>query len=166
MQAQLTLPIPRQAASLHVPRLSRRGAFWAVAFAFLSVSAFSTAPSALYGLYSRHDHLDPLTLTYVYAVYAAGVTVSLLLAGHVSDWYGRKVVLIPAMMVAVAASLLFVFWQSLAPGNRQSARALPEAARCRQSEIFCARNAGSGRLKQATSRSAVGVCVPRQLTMR
>ena len=30
-------------------RLSRQAGFWAVAFSFLAVSAFSTAPSALYG---------------------------------------------------------------------------------------------------------------------
>jgi hypothetical protein len=33
-----------------LPLLSRRAAFWAVAFAFLAVTAFSTAPSSLYGL--------------------------------------------------------------------------------------------------------------------
>ena len=40
----------------------------------------------LYGLCARQDHLAPLTLTVVYAVYVTGVTTSLLLAGHVSDW--------------------------------------------------------------------------------
>jgi predicted MFS family arabinose efflux permease len=77
------------------------------------VTALSTAPSALYGLYERHEHLSPITITIVYAVYAAGVTVSLLLAGHVSDWYGRRAVLVPAVAVAVAAAVLFISWQSL-----------------------------------------------------
>jgi MFS family permease len=88
-------------------------AFWAVAIAFLSVTALSTAPSALYGLYERHERLSPITITLVYAVYAAGVTASLLLAGHVSDWYGRKAVLIPALTLAVAAAALFISSQSL-----------------------------------------------------
>jgi MFS family permease len=87
--------------------------FWAIAFAFLSVTALSTAPSALYGLYERHEHFSPITITLVYAVYAAGVTASLLLAGHVSDWYGRKAVLIPAVTLAVAAAVLFISWNSL-----------------------------------------------------
>jgi len=87
--------------------------FWAIAFAFLSVTALSTAPSALYGLYERHEHFSPITITLVYAVYATGVTASLLLAGHVSDWYGRKAVLIPAVTLAVAAAVLFISWQSL-----------------------------------------------------
>jgi MFS family permease len=114
MQAQHTLAAPKLGAFVPaVPRLSRRAGFWAIAFAFLSVTALSTAPSALYGLYERHEHFSPITITLVYAVYAAGVTASLLLAGHVSDWYGRKAVLIPALTLAVAAAVLFISWQSL-----------------------------------------------------
>jgi MFS family permease len=114
MQAQHTIAAPMVGASgPTVRRLSRRVGFWAIAFAFLSVTALSTAPSALYGLYERHEHFSPITITLVYAVYAAGVTVSLLLAGHVSDWYGRKNVLIPALTLAVAATVLFISWQSL-----------------------------------------------------
>ena len=77
------------------------------------MTALSTAPSALYGLYERHEHFSPITITTVYAVYAAGVTASLLLAGHLSDWYGRKAVLIPALTLAVAAAVLFISLQSL-----------------------------------------------------
>jgi MFS family permease len=113
MNAQHTITAPRPAIAL--PRLSRRSGFWVVAGAFLVVTALSTAPSALYGLYVQHDHLAPFTITIVYAVYAAGVTASLLLAGHVSDWYGRRVVLIPAIAVAAVAAVVFIAWQSL-PG--------------------------------------------------
>jgi MFS family permease len=98
-----------------MPRLSRSAAFWAVAFSFLVVAAFSTAPSSLYGLYEQREHLSSLTVTFVYAVYALGVVGSLLLVGHVSDWYGRRVVLLPAIAVAIAAAVLFLVWRSL-PG--------------------------------------------------
>jgi MFS family permease len=57
--------------------------------------------------------LSPITITLVYAVYAAGVAASLLLAGRLSDRYGRKAVLIPAVILAVAAGVLFISWQSL-----------------------------------------------------
>ena len=76
--------------------------------------AFSTAPSSLYGLYEQQEHLSSLTITIIYAVYALGIVVSLLLAGHVSDWYGRRAVLLPALAVAVAAAVIFLTWRSLA----------------------------------------------------
>ena len=97
-----------------LPWLSRRTGFWAIAFSFLAVAAFSTAPSSLYGLYERQEHLSSLTITIVYAVYALGIVVSLLLAGHVSDWYGRRAVLLPALAVAVVAAVIFLTWRSLA----------------------------------------------------
>jgi MFS family permease len=91
-----------------MPRLSRRAGFWAVAFSFFIVTAFSTAPSSLYGLYEQGEHLSSLTITFVYAVYAAGVVASLLLAGHVSDWYGRRAVLLPAIGVTIAAAAVYL----------------------------------------------------------
>ena len=89
-------------------RVSRRAAFWVVALSMAALTAFSTAPSALYGIYAREDHLTSMTITLVYALYAAGILVSLLLIGHVSDWYGRRIVLVPAMLAAVVATLVFV----------------------------------------------------------
>ena len=77
------------------------------------MTAFSTAPSALYGIYARQDHLSSITITLIYSVYAAGVLASLLLVGHVSDWYGRRAVLIPAIVVALLASLVFAGSSSL-----------------------------------------------------
>src|SRR3954464_13686331 len=81
-----------------LPQLSRGAGFWAVAFAFFALTAFATAPSPLYGLYAQSEHLAPITLTVVYAVYAVGVVASLLLAGHLSDLYGRRSVLIPGLL--------------------------------------------------------------------
>src|SRR3954471_10765609 len=109
MQSHHTLTAPRLGASAPaLPRLSRRAGFWAIAFSFLAVTALSTAPSPLYGLYARHEHLSPITITIVYAAYGAGVTASLLLAGHVSDWYGRRAVLLPAVALAGVAAVVFI----------------------------------------------------------
>ncbi len=114
MNSEHTLTAPRLAPTAPtLPRLSRRAGFWAVAFSFLAVTAFSTTPSALYGLYERQLHLSSLTITFVYAVYALGVVASLLFVGHLSDWYGRRAVLIPAVALAAAAALVFISWKSL-----------------------------------------------------
>jgi MFS family permease len=114
LQHALTAPRLRSSAPTR-PRLSRRAGFWAVALSFLAVTAFSTTPSALYGLYARQLHISSLTITLIYAVYALGVVASLLLVGHLSDWYGRRAVLIPAVALAAVAALVFIAWKSL-PG--------------------------------------------------
>jgi len=98
----------------HDRRLSKRTSFWAVAFAFLSLTALSTAPSALYRLYAQRDHFSSLTSTFVYAVYVVGVVASLLLAGHVSDWYGRRRVFAAALIIGIASAIVFVTSKSLA----------------------------------------------------
>jgi MFS family permease len=113
-QPAIAVP-PRRSSRPASPRLSRQAGFWAVAFAFFAVTALSTTPSSLYGLYEHHEHLSSITITGVYAVYAAGIVISLVLAGHVSDWYGRRTVMLPALGVAIAATVVFLVWRSL-PG--------------------------------------------------
>ena len=91
-------------------RLQRRHGigFWVVALAFLTAMAFSTVPSPLYSLYQQRDGFSTFTVTIVFAVYAVGVIISLLLAGHVSDWVGRKKILIPALGLELVAAILFL----------------------------------------------------------
>jgi hypothetical protein len=90
-------------------------AFWVVAAAFCVNLAFSAVPTPLYVLYQRRDHFSTLMITVVYAVYAIGVIASLFLGGHVSDWVGRRRVLVPALAVKAASAVLFIAFPSL-PG--------------------------------------------------
>jgi MFS family permease len=114
MESTHTIEVsPVQPAARARPRLSRRTGFWAVSFSFLVMTAFSTAPSSLYGLYEHSEHLSSLTITFVYGVYAVGVIASLVLFGHVSDWYGRRIVMLPAMCTAIVATVIFLVWRSL-----------------------------------------------------
>jgi hypothetical protein len=101
--------VGRQAAS------GRRAgaAFWLIAFAFLVAMAFTTVPSPLYSLYMARDGFSTFTVTVVFAVYAVGVVTSLLLAGHVSDWVGRKRVLVPGLALELVAAVLFLSSTSL-----------------------------------------------------
>jgi len=91
----------------------RRG-FWLVAFAFLTVMALGTVPSPLYGLYRARDHFSPFMVTVAYATYAVGVIGALLLAGHLSDVYGRRQLLLPSVGVAIVSACVFLAWKSLA----------------------------------------------------
>jgi MFS family permease len=89
--------------------------FWAVAAAFLVNMGFSAVPTPLYVLYQRRDHFSTITLTVVFAAYALGVIASLFFGGHLSDWVGRKRMLVPALLINVVSGLIFIFAPSL-PG--------------------------------------------------
>jgi MFS family permease len=51
----------------------------------------------------------------IYAAYAIGVVGALALAGHLSDWYGRKRLLLPAAVFTVASAVVFLAWKDV-PG--------------------------------------------------
>lgn len=88
---------------------------WAVAFAFATAMAFTTVPTPLWSLYAQRDHFSSLTVTLVFAAYAVAVAVSLFLVGHLSDSYGRRRVLVPALALNLIAGVVFLAWPDL-PG--------------------------------------------------
>lgn len=88
---------------------------WLVAASFLVSMAFSAALAPLYPLYERRDGFGSFTVTVVFAVYAVGVITALLFAGHISDWLGRKRILVPAFGVQAIAAGVFLAWPAL-PG--------------------------------------------------
>lgn len=90
------------------PRVGHGAGFWLVAAAFGSATAFSTVPAPLYPLYQAEDGFSTFTVTLVFAAYAVGVALSLVLAGHVSDWLGRRRVLVPALLLELVAAALFL----------------------------------------------------------
>ncbi|MET9634127.1 MFS transporter [Lentzea sp. NPDC006480] len=87
--------------------------FWTIAGTFLVAMAYSTVPSPLFPLYVAREGFSTFAITVVFAAFAVGVVISLLLAGHVSDWLGRKTILIPALGLEVASALLFLSSTSL-----------------------------------------------------
>ncbi|MFI6873737.1 MFS transporter [Streptomyces sp. NPDC050400] len=109
----LPRPVPHDGRFPAVPAAptgSRRHGigFWAVALTFLTAMAFSTVPTPLYPLYEARDGFSTFMVTVVFAVYAVGVVVSLMLAGHVSDWVGRKRILLAALALELVAAALFL----------------------------------------------------------
>jgi MFS family permease len=82
----------------------------------------NNAPSPLYAIYQHNLHLSALELTAIFATYAFGVLVALVLVGRLSDQIGRRPMLLIGSALLVATSLLFVFAQHL--GTLFAARAL------------------------------------------
>ena len=102
-------------ASLPTPKSSVHNvAFWLTAMAFLLNMGFSALPTPLYVMYQQRDHLSNFMITVIYAVYAVGVIGSLFLAGHLSDWIGRKAIFVPALLVNVLSAVIFIYEPSTA----------------------------------------------------
>jgi MFS family permease len=89
--------------------------FWIIAAAFMTVMAFSTLPTPLYALYQQRDGFATILITVIFAAYGVGVMASLYLAGHISDWLGRRRIILIAIVVEIAASVLFLLWPEV-PG--------------------------------------------------
>lgn len=88
---------------------------WLVSLAILSALVGSTAPSPLYGIYQAELHFSSTTLTSLFAVYAVGVLLALAVLGRLSDRLDdRRWVIVPALCVVAAGSLVFAFADDLA----------------------------------------------------
>ncbi len=97
------------------PSVQHAAGFWIVAASFLLVMAYSTVPTPLYPLYQQQDGFPAFVITAIFAAYAVGVIVSLYLAGHVSDWLGRRRVLVIAVLISALSAVMFILWTEV-PG--------------------------------------------------
>src|SRR5246127_596795 len=82
----------------------RRVAFWLLAFVFAATMLGTTLPTPLYDIYQAQWHFSAAIVTVTFAVYAAGVLLTLLLTGRASDEAGRKPVLAAAALGCSALS--------------------------------------------------------------
>lgn len=102
------------------PATARRGVvphgagFWIVFAAFIAQMAFSTVPTPLYALYQQRDGFPTVTVTVIFALYAVGVLASLFFAGHISDWVGRRRMVLASLLVSLLAAGLFLTWNDVA----------------------------------------------------
>jgi MFS family permease len=93
--------------------VSHGAGFWLVGYAFTVVMAFAALPTPLYVLYAQRDHLSSTLITCVFAAYAVGVVISLFAVGHLSDWFGRRRMLLAALVLTLIAGGVFIAWTSL-----------------------------------------------------
>ncbi|MBA2348535.1 MAG: MFS transporter, partial [Solirubrobacterales bacterium] len=90
------------------PTLGRRAAFLAVAAAFVITMIGTTLPTPLYPLYRDEYGFSQLTITVIFAAYAAGVIAALLLFGNLSDVIGRRRVLLPGLVCSALSAGCFL----------------------------------------------------------
>ncbi|MEW2419472.1 MFS transporter [Streptomyces nigra] len=75
--------------------------------------AGTTLPTPLYGLYREEIGFSQFLITVIFAVYAVGVIVALLLAGNFSDVLGRRPIIFTALVLSVLSALCFLFEDGL-----------------------------------------------------
>ena len=94
-------PFPR-------PTLSTGVAFWATATIALLGFAANTAASPLYRIYQAEFGFSATTLTLLFSVYIASLLLTLLVLGSVSDYVGRRRVMLAGLASGAAACVVFL----------------------------------------------------------
>jgi MFS family permease len=90
------------------PAVRGRVAFWLVALILSITMLGTTLPTPLYVIYQAQWHFSAAIVTVTFAVYAAGVLATLLLAGRSSDQAGRKPVLAAALASSALSTVVFI----------------------------------------------------------
>src|ERR1700739_1159715 len=73
------------------------------------VVASNSAVTPLYRLYQESMHLTPLLITLVYAVYTFSLLAALLTVGGLSDYVGRRPVILSGLLLNAIAMVLFSY---------------------------------------------------------
>ncbi len=87
---------------------SNRSSLVFLAITLLTFLAASSAPTPLYHLYQEGLHFSAGMLTLIFGVYAISLLAALLTVGSLSDHLGRKPVIFAALVLDMAAMLLFI----------------------------------------------------------
>lgn len=90
----------------HSPR--RQLGFWVLAATLVTFFAASSVPTPLYLVYQARWHFSAITLTLIFASYAAALLLTLLTAGGLSDFLGRRRVLAGALVVELLSMVAFI----------------------------------------------------------
>lgn len=80
---------------------------WAAAWMVTAVFSLANLPTPLYVYWQQQLSFSSGMLTVIFAAYFAGLLVTLLVAGQLSDQYGHRAVLLPGLLAAIVACVLF-----------------------------------------------------------
>ncbi len=83
--------------------------FYAIALTFVINMLGTTLPTPLYPGYQHEFGFSELMITVIYAVYAVGVIGSAILAGRLSDQFGRRPMLAFGLLLSAASAVCFIF---------------------------------------------------------
>jgi MFS family permease len=87
--------------------------FGLVAFSFFVIITGGGLPTPLYVVYQKLWGFSPAVLTIIFAAYAVGLLLTLVVFRRVSDRLGRKKVLVAGILVAIVSTLVFLGAQNV-----------------------------------------------------
>jgi predicted MFS family arabinose efflux permease len=93
--------------------IPQTAAFWLVAGVLVLSLFAATAPSPLYRVYQDQLRFSAFTLTVIFAVYSVAVLITLLVFGSVSDYVGRRPVIVAILVVNMGGCALFLVAHSV-----------------------------------------------------
>jgi MFS family permease len=83
------------------------------AWVITAIFILSNAATPLYGIWQDELGFASGILTVIFGCYILGLLMTLIVAGQLSDHYGRKAMLLPCIVIAIAAAVLFEAAQSV-----------------------------------------------------
>jgi len=86
---------------------------WRAAWMVTSIFMLSNSPTPLYVVWQSRFGFSSGMLTVIFALYIVGLLGTLLVAGQLSDRYGRKWIIVPGILAALVACGLFATASSI-----------------------------------------------------
>ncbi|WP_092805459.1 MFS transporter [Rhodococcus globerulus] len=83
--------------------------FYGVGYVLTVILLGANMPTSVYGLYRSEFGFTPTIQTLIYGVYVAGLVPALLFFGPLSDFLGRRAVLLMSLALSVAGTLVLAF---------------------------------------------------------
>jgi MFS family permease len=109
-----------------IPEGRRKATFWTIAAMLPLLLASAAIPSPLYRVYQSQWGFSASTLSVIFGVYVATLLVTLLIFGKLSDFLGRRPIIIVGLLFDVAACIVFLLAGGV--GSLLLARALQGVA--------------------------------------
>ncbi|REC94695.1 MFS transporter [Kushneria indalinina] len=103
--------MPRDVTAPDAPRPRQLAFYTLVLMAFLAASG---VPTPLYPLYQESWHFSPFMLTLVFASYLFALLLTLLFTGALSDYLGRRPVILTGLVIELASMACFLMATDLA----------------------------------------------------
>ncbi|MFH8249089.1 MFS transporter [Microbacterium sp. B2969] len=113
MSTSVATPVASRSTTRSGARVTRRVAFVGMSASLLAFFVAAGAPTPLLPLYEQQWGFAPPLLTVAFGVYAFAMIAALLVFGSLSDYVGRRPVLIGALALELASMVVFLFSASI-----------------------------------------------------